>query len=98
LLDGCLEGGKLPLDCDPDKREVDTEVIVRQPVAHSRDAALWDVRPALLRVLGEVLDCLADDFQLSDKRVLAHPVGHERIPAGSGVLLDILNGFENVPR
>ena len=48
-------------------------------------------------ILRQVLDRLANDFELPDERVLSHFVCHERITAGTCVLLDVLNGFEDVP-
>jgi hypothetical protein len=62
----------------PDQREVHAEVIVCQTIAHTRDLLLRDLRTLLLRRIGKLLDGLANDLELTNHSILAHPLGHER--------------------
>jgi hypothetical protein len=83
FLDCCLQVWKFSFNGNPDKGQVNTEVIVRQSVAHSRDAAPRDFRATLLRVHGQVLDRLAKDFELPDER------GTHRLSAKTSFQLEL---------
>ena len=51
-----------------------------------------DLRATVLRRIEELLDGLANDLELANHGVLAHPLGHERVAAHRCVLLDVVDG------
>ena len=58
----------------PQDIPVHAEVVVNEPIAHASDLGPLHIAVRLSERLGQVLDCLADDFEISDDRVLSFDV------------------------
>jgi hypothetical protein len=91
-----LQGSEASFDDTPDDFNIDAKVLVDQDVSEGSDAPpgnLWMPSPEVKR---QVSNCIANDLQIPDDRILHHGVRKERAPAGSGVGLDSGNGVPDV--
>jgi hypothetical protein len=90
------ELGQILLDYTPHDLEIHTEVVVADFVAHPSNLLPRDFRRALRCLCGKILGRLSDDFQCSERGVLAHPVAEEGIVVVAAVRGDVLDGVPNV--
>jgi hypothetical protein len=65
---------QITLNDPPHQREIHTEVIVRQTIANAVDVLPRDFRTKLPCRVGELLRRLANDLQLANDSILAHPL------------------------
>ena len=73
----------------PNDFEVYTEIIVNDFVAHAGDLLPCDSRFARPCFVREILDSLADDFELAQCGVLSHALGEERVAPCARVRGDV---------
>ena len=66
---------QVTLNDPPHQREIHTEVVVGQTIAHARDLLPRDLRTTLLRGVGKLLDRLTNDLELTNNGILTHPLG-----------------------
>lgn len=91
-----LQGREPSFDDAPDNREVNAEVLVNQDVLEPGDAPSGNLRVLPSQIERQISDCLADDLQVADNRILHHGIRKERASASGGVGLDSGNGILDV--
>lgn len=74
------ENGDLRGHGIPDDFEIDPEVIVNQPVAHSGDSTPLDLGISLPDGLRDLLDRFPDNLEAADERPLEGFISQKRLP------------------
>jgi hypothetical protein len=86
------------LDHGPYDVEIDPGVIVDQHISQGGHAAPSDFWVAVSEIAGELLRCLANDFQLPNDGVLPKRFGEEALPPDICVSVDRDYSVENVSK
>ena len=93
----CLQAWKLRRYRAPDDVEVDSEVLVKEDVLHTREARPIDLRATLGESGRNLFDRLADDFEISDDGVPGSAVRVETLARDAfEIAFDSLRSFQNV--
>ena len=90
------QGREILLDHRPDGVQADTEVGVNETVASTRDQTPRNRHLARSQGRAEVLDGVADDFELVHDRTLRLAIGHESDSAFGREGLDVGDRGEDV--